>query len=71
MNPFGTAEAQRPTGRCERRVRSERYAFEEKTPSAKGLTDRARRIISLANVRIDDGQGEKRATLLALAVEML
>ena len=50
---------------------SDADAFEEKTPSAKGLTNRALRIISLSNIRIDDCQGEKRAELLAQAVEML
>lgn len=45
--------------------------FDERTPSAKGLTNRARRIISLANVRIDDRQGERRKVLLANAVFVL
>jgi predicted Zn-dependent protease len=45
--------------------------FEAKTPSANGLTDRAHRIISLSNIRIDDCQGEKRAELLAQASSML
>ena len=50
---------------------SDADAFEEKTPSARGLTDRAHRIISLANVRIDGCKGEERAKLLAQAVEVL
>jgi len=45
--------------------------FDERTPSAKGLTDRAMRIISLANVRIDDRQGEFRKAILANAVSFL
>ncbi len=46
-------------------------AFDERTPSAKGLTNRAMRIIHLANVRIDDRQGEFRKVLLTNAVEFL
>jgi hypothetical protein len=45
--------------------------FQEDTPSAKGLTNRAHRIIALAQVRIDDRQGEYRAVLLAQAVSVL
>lgn len=45
--------------------------FDEQTPSAKGLTNRAMRIISLANVRIDDRQGAFRKVTLANAVRFL
>lgn len=46
-------------------------AFDERTPSAKGLTKRAHRIIALADVRIDDRQGERRKVVLANAVSVL
>jgi hypothetical protein len=49
----------------------EEDAFEENTPRTKGLTKRARRIISLSNIRIDGCKGEKRAEVLAQAVEVL
>jgi hypothetical protein len=47
--------------------------FKESTPSSKGLTNRARRILSLAFVRLDpDGHGpEVRKTLLDQAVATL
>jgi hypothetical protein len=45
--------------------------FDEQTPSAKGLANRANRIISLANVRIDDRKGEGRKVVLGGAVHFL
>ncbi len=45
--------------------------FEEETPSAKGLTNRAKRIIALADVRIDDRKGEFRKVILNNAVYVL
>ncbi|HRI72317.1 MAG TPA: hypothetical protein PK156_49120 [Polyangium sp.] len=45
--------------------------FDEQTPSAKGLANRANRIISLANVRIDDRKGEGRRVILGGAVYFL
>jgi predicted Zn-dependent protease len=56
---------------CELELISDADAFAETTPSAKGLTRRAHRIISLSNIRIDDCRGKKRAKLLAQAVEAL
>jgi hypothetical protein len=45
--------------------------FDERTPSAKGLTKRAKRIIALANVRLDDLRSEHREVLLDNAVLVL
>ena len=56
---------------CEVDLISDADAFSEKTPSAKGLTDRARRIIFLSNIRLYDCQGESPAERLAQDVEML
>lgn len=45
--------------------------FDERTPSAKGLTKRAQRIIALANVRLDDLRSEHRKVFLDNAVWVL
>lgn len=45
--------------------------FNEQTPSAKGLTNRAMRIIALANIRLDDRRGKFRKAVLSNAVHVL
>lgn len=42
--------------------------FDERIPSAKGLTNRAMRILSLADVRIDDRKGNARKAVLNNAI---
>lgn len=45
--------------------------FDERIPSAKGLTNRAMRILSLADVRIDDRKGDARKAVLNNAIYYL
>lgn len=45
--------------------------FNERTPSAKGLTKRAKRILALADVRLDDLRSKHRKDFLSNAVWVL